>query len=218
MVADANLNGVSDVHKRAAGTVPVINATTQILQASGKVIVIAIAGGQAPREDTARADTAKTTVGVASGRIGAGVIPAMVVMIVVAPTGARAAPTGQTGKIIGEGVATIVMTAGYLTEPGSVQGAPPIAGGSKMRQAHAGDLTGMVGALIAITAAITAGMNAGMNAGSGKRKRLAQESILSGFAIPVTAPKNGVTIMNPRFLRQSKLLTWIENLGQPYLR
>ena len=126
MVADANLNGVSDVHKRAAGTVPVINATTQILQASGKAIATAIAGAEAPREDTAREDTAKTTVGVASGRIGAGVILAMIVMIV-------AAPTGQTGKIIGEDAATIVMTAGSLTEPGSVQGAPPIAGGRKMR-------------------------------------------------------------------------------------
>ena len=185
MVADANLNGVSDVHKRAAGTVPVINATTQILQASGKAIATAIAGAEAPREDTAREDTAKTTVGVASGRIGAGVILAM-----------------------------IVMTAGSLTEPGSVQGAPPIAGGRKMRQAHAGDSTGVVGALTAITAAIIDGMNTG----SGKRKRLAQENIPSGFGIPVTAPKNGATIMNPRFLRQSKLLTWIENLGQLYLR
>lgn len=214
MVADANLNGVSDVHKRAAGKVPVINATTQILQTSGKAIVTAIAGAEAPREDTARADTGKTTVGVASGRIGAGAIPAMIVMIVAAPTGGRAAPTGQTGKIIEEDAATIVMTAGYLTEPGSVQGAPPIAEGSKMRQAHVGDLTVVVGALIAITAAIIDGMNAG----SGKRKRLAPDSILLGFGIPVTAPKNGVTIMNPRFLRQSKLLTWIENLGQPYLR
>lgn len=214
MVADANLNGVSDVHKRAAGTVPVINATTQILQASGKAIATAIAGAEAPREDTAREDTAKTTVGVASGRIGAGVILAMIVMIVAAPTGGKAAPTGQTGRIIGEDAATIVMTAGYLTEPGSVPGAPPIAGASKMRQAHAGDSTGAVGALIAITAAIIDGMTAG----SGKHKRLAQESILSGFGIPVTAPKNGVTIMNPRFLRQSKLQTWIENLGHPYLR
>ena len=100
MVADANLNGVSDVHKRAAGKVPVINATTQILQASGKAIVTDTGGAEAPREDTARAATAKTIVGVVSGRIGAGVIPAMIVMIVAAPTGGRAAPTGQTGKII----------------------------------------------------------------------------------------------------------------------
>lgn len=180
MVADANLNGVSVVHKRAAGKVPVINATTQILQESGKAIVIATAGAEAPREDTARADTAKTTVGVASGRIGVGVIPAMTVMIVVAPTGVRAAPTGVTGKIIAEDAVTIVMTAGTL----------------------AGDSAEVAGVLIVITVGITATIIGGMNAGNGKRKRRAPESILSGFGIPVTAPKNGATIMNPRFLRQ----------------
>ena len=180
MVADANLNGVSVVHKRAAGKVPVINATTQILQASGKAIVTATAGAEAPREDTARTATAKTIVGMASGRIAAGVIPAMTVMIVAAPTGVRAAPTGVTGKIIEEDAATIVMTAGTL----------------------AGDSAEVAGVLIVITVGITATIIGGMNAGNGKRKRLAPESILSGFGIPVTAPKNGATIMNPRFRRQ----------------
>ena len=195
MVADANLNGVSDVHKQAAGKVPVINATTQILQASGKAIVTDTGGAEAPREDTARVATAKTIVGVVSGRIGAGVIPAMIVMIV-------AAPTGVTGKIIEEDAATIVMTAGNLAEAESVQGALPIAGESEMRQAHAAGSTGVASALIVITVGITVKIIGGMNAGSGKRKRLAPESILSGFAIPVTAPKNGATIMNPRFRRQ----------------
>lgn len=202
MVADANLNGVSDVHKRAAGKVPVINATTQILQASGKAIVTDTGGAEAPREDTARAATAKTIVGVASGRIGAGVIPAMIVMIVAAPIEGKAAPTGVTGKIIEEGAATIVMTAGYLAEAESVQGALPIAGESEMRQAHAVGSTGVASALIVITVVITVKIIGGMNAGSGKRKCLAPESILSGFGIPVTAPKNGATIMNPRFRRQ----------------
>ncbi|MDU1683554.1 MAG: hypothetical protein E6829_01190, partial [Varibaculum cambriense] len=155
MVADANLNGVSDVHKRAAGKVPVINATTQILQASGKAIVTDTGGAEAPREDTARVATAKTIVGVASGRIGAGVIPAMIVMIVAAPIEGRAAPTGVTGKIIEEDAATIVMTAGYLTEAESVQGALPIAGESEMRQAHAAGSTGVASALIGITVGIT---------------------------------------------------------------
>lgn len=195
MVADANLNGVSDVHKRAAGKVPVINATTQILQASGKAIVTDTGGAEAPREDTARAATAKTIVGVVSGRIGAGVIPAMIVMIV-------AAPTGVTGKIIEEDAATIVMTVGNLAEAESVQGALPIAGESEMRQAHAAGSTGVASALIVITVGITVKIIGGMNAGNGKRKRLAPESILSGFGIPVTAPKNGATIMNPRFRRQ----------------
>lgn len=180
MVADANLNGVSDVHKRAAGKVPVINATTQILQESGKAIVIATVGAEAPREDTARADTAKTTVGVASGRIDVGVIPAMIVMIVAAPIEGRAAPTGVTGKIIGGDAVTIVMTAGIL----------------------AGDSAEVAGVLIVITVGITATIIGGMNAGNGKRKRRAPESILSGFGIPVTVPKNGATIMNPRFRRQ----------------
>ena len=198
MVADANLNGVSDVHKRAAGKVPVINATTQILQASGKAIVTDTGGAEAPREDTARAATAKTIVGVASGRIGAGVIPAMIVMIVAAPIEGKAAPTGVTGKIIEEDAATIVMTVGNLAEAESVQGALPIAGESEMRQAHAAGSTGVASALIVITVKIIGGMNAG----NGKRKRLAPESILSGFGIPVTAPKNGATIMNPRFRRQ----------------
>lgn len=202
MVADANLNGVSDVHKQAAGKVPVINATTQILQASGKAIVTDTGGAEAPREDTARAATAKTIVGVASGRIGAGVIPAMIVMIVAAPTGGRAAPTGQTGKIIEEDAATIVMTVGNLAEAESVQGALPIAGESEMRQAHAAGSTGVASALIVITVGITVKIIGGMNAGNGKHKRLAPESILSGFGIPVTAPKNGATIMNPRFRRQ----------------
>ena len=195
MVADANLNGVSDVHKRAAGKVPVINATTQILQASGKAIVTDTGGAEAPREDTARAATAKTIVGVVSGRIGAGVIPAMIVMIV-------AAPTGVTGKIIEEDAATIVMTVGNLAEAESVQGALPIAGESEMRQAHAAGSTGVASALIVITVGITVKIIGGMNAGNGKRKRLAPDSILSGFGIPVTAPKNGATIMNPRFRRQ----------------
>lgn len=202
MVADANLNGVSDVHKRAAGKVPVINATTQILQASGKAIVTDTGGAEAPREDTARAATAKTIVGVASGRIGAGVIPAMIVMIVAAPIEGKAAPTGVTGKIIEEDAATIVMTAGNLAEAESVQGALPIAGESEMRQAHAAGSTGVASALIVITVGITVKIIGGMNAGNGKRKRLAPESILSGFGIPVTAPKNGATIMNPRFRRQ----------------
>lgn len=195
MVADANLNGVSDVHKRAAGKVPVINATTQILQASGKAIVTDTGGAEALREDTARVATAKTIVGVVSGRIGAGVIPAMIVMIV-------AAPTGVTGKIIEEDAATIVMTVGNLAEAESVQGALPIAGESEMRQAHAAGSTGVASALIVITVGITVKIIGGMNAGNGKRKRLAPESILSGFGIPVTAPKNGATIMNPRFRRQ----------------
>lgn len=202
MVADANLNGVSDVHKRAAGKVPVINATTQILQASGKAIVTDTGGAEAPREDTARVATAKTIVGVASGRIGAGVIPAMIVMIVAAPIEGRAAPTGVTGKIIEEDAATIVMTVGNLAEAESVQGALPIAGESEMRQDHAVGSTGVASALIVITVGITVKIIGGMNAGSGKRKRLAPESILSGFGIPVTAPKNGATIMNPRFRRQ----------------
>lgn len=197
MVADANLNGVSDVHKQAAGKVPVINATTQILQASGKAIVTDTGGAEAPREDTA-----KTIVGVASGRIGAGVIPAMIVMIVAAPIEGKAAPTGVTGKIIEEDAATIVMTVGNLAEAESVQGALPIAGESEMRQAHAAGSTGVASALIVITVGITVKIIGGMNAGNGKRKRLAPESILSGFGIPVTAPKNGATIMNPRFRRQ----------------
>lgn len=201
-MADANLNGVSDVHKRAAGKFPVINATTQILQASGKAIVTDTAGAEAPREDTARAVTAKTTVGAASGRIGAGVIPAMIVMIVAVPIEGRAAPTGVTGKIIGQNAATIVMTVGYLTEAESVPGAPPIAGESEMRQAHAAGSTGVASALIVITVGITVKIIGEMNAGSGKRKRRAPESILSGFGIPVTALKNGATIMNPRFRRQ----------------
>ena len=70
----------------------------------------------------------------------------------------------------------------------------------------AGDSAEVAGVLIVITVVITAGITAtiigGMNAGNGKRKRLAPESILSGFGIPVTAPKNGATIMNPRFRRQ----------------
>ena len=202
MVADANLNGVSDVHKRAAGKVPVINATTQILQASGKAIVTDTGGAEAPREDTARVATAKTIVGVVSGRIGAGVIPAMIVMIVAAPIEGRAAPTGVTGEIIEEDAATIVMTAENLAEAESVQGALPIAGESEMRQAHTVGSTGVASVLIVITVGITVKIIGGMNAGSGKRKRLAPESILSGFGIPVTAPKNGATIMNPRFRRQ----------------
>lgn len=202
MVADANLNGVSDVHKRAAGKVPVINATTQILQASGKAIVTDTGGAEAPREDTARVATAKTIVGVVSGRIGAGVIPAMIVMIVAAPIEGRAAPTGVTGKIIEEDAATIVMTAENLAEAESVQGALPIAGESEMRQTHTVGSTGVASVLIVITVGITVKIIGGMNAGSGKRKRLAPESILSGFGIPVTAPKNGATIMNPRFRRQ----------------
>ena len=184
MVADANLNGVSDVHKRAAGKVPVINATTQILQASGKAIVTDTGGAEAPREDTARVATAKTIVGVASGRIGAGVIPAMIVMIFAAPIEGKAAPTGVTGKIIEEDAATIVMTAGYLTEAESVQGALPIAGESEMRQAHAVGSTGVASALIVITVGITVKIIGGMNAGSASASLRKAFFRGSGFPLP----------------------------------
>ena len=196
-MADANPNGGSGVHKRAAGKDPVSNATTQILQVSGKVIVTVTAGAQTPR-----AATARTTVGAESGRIGAGVIPVMIVMIVAAPTGARTAPTGVTGKITGENAATIVMTAGNLAGSASVLGGPPIVGGRKMRQVPAVASTGVASALIVITAGTIAEMIGGRNAGSGKRRHLAPESILSGCVIPATAPKNGAMITNRRSLRQ----------------
>ena len=192
-MADANPNGASGVHKPAAGKVPVINATTQILQGSGRVIVTVTAGAQTPR-----AATVRTTVGAVDGKIDAGVILEMIVMIVVALTGVRTAPTGQTETITGEDAATIVMTAGNLAGLASVPGAPPIAGESEMRQVPAAASTGVASALIVITV----GIIAEMNAGSGKRRHLAQESILSGCVIPATVPNNGAMITNRRFLRQ----------------
>lgn len=213
-MADANPSGVSGARIRAAGKAPAINATTQILQASGKAIGMVTADAAIPRVDTVKVATGRITAGAAGGRIGAAVTPViigaigaavtldMTAMIAAVASGARVVPTGQIEMIIGEDAKTTEMTAASTAGQGSDRDATLSGGENEIKdQVRIGALTAAGGALIAITAGITAEMIAGMIAGSGKHKRLAPEGILSGFMIPATAPKSGATITSRRFLR-----------------
>ena len=82
--------------------------TTLTLEVSGKAIGMAIAGGDNPRVDTVRAATARTTVQVVNGRIGAETIPAMIAAIAVVPTGGNV-------KITAENAAEIEVSIGDTT-------------------------------------------------------------------------------------------------------
>lgn len=178
----------------------------------------AIAGAANPRADTAKGATGRIAVGVVNGRIGAAGIPVMIaatvgavtlvmiVMIVAVASGARAVASGQTGRTIAKDAKITGMTAANTAGRGSDRDAPLSGGENEIKdQVLIGALTAAGVALIVIIAAITVGitaeMSGGTNAGSGKHKRLVLESILSGFVIPVIAPKSGATITSPRFLR-----------------